>query len=328
MAEALWGEGALLPGLRVGHYTDREARTGCTVVLVEEGAVAAVDVRGAAPGTRETDLLAPENTVERVQAVLLTGGSAFGLAAAEGVVRYLQERGKGFPTPGGVVPIVPAAVLFDLGRGEALRPPGEEAGYRACLQAGEGGTEGSVGAGTGAVAGGVKGGVGLAGYLLEEGYRVVALAAVNSLGRPFDPLSGRLYAEGLLALEERVLLPDLSRYLGQEEDYRYPLLLGQHTTLAVVVTDAPLTKAQARRLAIMAQDGLARALRPAHTPLDGDLVFALALGEGRGVALPLLLRLGAYAADALARAIARGVLLAEGMPGVPSYREFVHKNGE
>lgn len=327
MAEALWGEKALLPGLRVGHFTDREALTGCTVLLVEEGAVAAVDVRGAAPGTRETDLLAPENTVESVQAVLLTGGSAFGLAAAEGVVRYLWERGKGFPTPGGVVPIVPAAVLYDLGRGKAFRPPGAEAGYRASLAAGKEVAEGSVGAGTGAMAGGVKGGVGLAGYLLEEGFRVMALAAVNSLGRPFDPLSGRLYAEGLLAPEERALLPDLSRYRGQEEDYRYPFLLGQHTTLAIVATDAPLSKAQAKRLAIMAQDGLARALRPAHTPLDGDLVFALALGEGRGVALPLLFRLGAYAADALARAIARGVLRAKGVPEIPAYRELVHRHG-
>ena len=323
MAEALWGERALLPGLRVGHFTDREALTGCTVVLVEEGAVAAVDVRGAAPGTRETDLLAPENTVERVQAVLLTGGSALGLAAADGVVRYLRERGKGFPTPAGAVPIVPAAVLYDLGRGQAFGPRGAEAGYGAALAAGGGVAEGGVGAGTGAVAGGVKGGVGLAGYLLEEGFRVMALAAVNSLGRPFDPLTGRLYAEGLLAPEERALLPDLSRYRGSPEDYRLPFLLGQNTTLAVVATDAPLTKAQAKRLAIMAQDGLARALRPAHTPLDGDLVFALALGDGRGVEPLLLLRLGAYAADALARAIARGVLLAEGVAGVPAYRERV-----
>ena len=323
MAEALWGERALLPGLRVGHFTDREALTGCTVVLVEEGAVAAVDVRGAAPGTRETDLLAPENTVERVQAVLLTGGSALGLAAADGVVRYLRERGKGFPTPAGAVPIVPAAVLYDLGRGQAFGPPGAGAGCGASLAAGGGVAEGSVGAGTGAVAGGVKGGVGLAGYLLEEGFRVMALAAVNSLGRPFDPLTGRLYAEGLLAPEERALLPDLSRYRGSPEDYRLPFLLGQNTTLAVVATDAPLTKAQAKRLAIMAQDGLARALRPAHTPLDGDLVFALALGDGRGVEPLLLLRLGAYAADALARAIARGVLLAEGVAGVPAYRERV-----
>ncbi|GGN01651.1 hydrolase [Thermus composti] len=323
MAEALWGGKALPSGLRVGHFTDRKARTGCTVVLVEEGAVAAADVRGAAPGTRETDLLQPENTVERVQAVLLTGGSAFGLAAADGVVRYLRERGKGFPTPGGVVPIVPAAVLYDLGRGEVFSPPGAEAGYGACLAASEEVAEGSVGAGTGAVAGGVKGGVGLAGYLLEEGYRVMALAAVNSLGRPFDPLTGRLYAEAFLAPEERRLLPDLSRYRGSPEDYRFPFLPGQNTTLAVVATDAPLTKAQAKRLAIMAHDGLARALRPAHTPLDGDAVFALALGDGRGVEPMGLLRLGAYAADALARAIARGVLLAEGFPGVPAYREHV-----
>ncbi|GAA6754655.1 P1 family peptidase [Thermus thalpophilus] len=323
MAEALWGEAALFPGLRVGHFTDREARTGCTVVLVEEGAVAAADVRGAAPGTRETDLLLPENTVERVQAVLLTGGSAFGLGAADGVVRYLAERGKGFPTPGGVVPIVPAAVLYDLGRGKVHRPPGAEAGYQAALAVGEEVEEGSVGAGTGAVAGGVKGGVGLAGYALEEGYRVMALVAVNSLGRPFDPQTGRLYGEALLAEEERALLPDRSRYQGGPEDYRYPFLLGQNTTLAVVATDAPLSKAQARRLAIMAQDGIARAIRPAHTPLDGDLVFALALGEGKGVDPYILLRLGAYAADAVTRAILRAVLLSGSAPGIPAYRDLM-----
>lgn len=323
MAEALAGSRALVPGLRVGHFTDLEALTGSTVVLVEEGAVGAVDVRGAAPGTRETDLLSPENTVEKVQAILLTGGSAFGLRAADGVMRYLAERGKGFPTPGGVVPIVPAAVLYDLGRGRIHRPPGVEAGYQAALAAGERVEEGSVGAGTGAVAGGVKGGVGLAGYLLEEGHRVMALVAVNSLGRPFDPQTGRLYGEDLLAEEERALLPDRSRYQGGPEDYRYPFLLGQNTTLAVVATDAPLSKAQARRLAIMAQDGIARAIRPAHTPLDGDLVFALALGEGRGVDAYTLLRLGAYAADALARAIARAVLLSGGAPGIPAYRDLL-----
>ncbi|RTH09209.1 6-aminohexanoate hydrolase, partial [Thermus scotoductus] len=145
MAEALGGSRALVPGLRVGHFTDLEALTGSTVVLVEEGAVGAVDVRGAAPGTRETDLLSPENTVEKVQAILLTGGSAFGLRAADGVVRYLAERGKGFPTPGGVVPIVPAAVLYDLGRGKVHRPPGAEAGYQAALAVGEEVEEGSVG---------------------------------------------------------------------------------------------------------------------------------------------------------------------------------------
>ena len=323
MAEALGGSRALVPGLRVGHFTDLEALTGSTVVLVEEGAVGAVDVRGAAPGTRETDLLSPENTVEKVQAILLTGGSAFGLRAADGVVRYLAERGKGFPTPGGVVPIVPAAVLYDLGRGRIHRPPGVEAGYQAALAAGERVEEGSVGAGTGAVAGGVKGGVGLAGYALEEGYRVMALVAVNSLGRPFDPLTGRLYGEEFLAEGERALLPDRSRYWGSPEDYRYPFLLGQNTTLAVVATDAPLSKAQARRLAIMAQDGIARAIRPAHTPLDGDLVFALALGEGKGVDPYILLRLGAYAADAVTRAILRAVLLSGSAPGIPAYRDLM-----
>lgn len=323
MAEALGGSRALVPGLRVGHFTDLEALTGSTVVLVEEGGVGGVDLRGAAPGTRETDLLHPENTVEKVQAILLTGGSAFGLGAADGVVRYLAERGKGFSTPGGVVPIVPAAVLYDLGRGRIHRPPGVEAGYQAALAAGERVEEGSVGAGAGAVAGGVKGGVGLAGYLLEEGHRVMALVVVNSLGRPFDPQTGRLYGEDLLAEEERALLPDRSRYRGRPEDYRYPFLLGQNTTLAVVATDAPLSKAQAKRLAIMAQDGIARAIRPAHTPLDGDLVFALALGEGKGVDPYTLLRLGAYAADAVTRAVLRAVLLSGRAPGIPAYRDLM-----
>ncbi|MFN3369573.1 MAG: P1 family peptidase, partial [Thermus sp.] len=208
-------------------------------------------------------------------------------------------------------------------RGRAHRPPGEEAGYQAALAAGERVEEGSVGAGTGAVAGGVKGGVGLAGYLLEEGYQGMALVAVNSLGRPFDPRTGKLYGEDLLAEEERALLPDRSRYQGRPEDYRYPFLLGQSTTLAVVATDAPLSKAQAKRLGIMAQDGIARAIRPAHTPLDGDLVFALALGEGKGVDPYTLLRLGAYAADAVTRAILRAVLLADGVPGIPSYRDLM-----
>jgi L-aminopeptidase/D-esterase-like protein len=326
MAEALPPGKVPFLGLKVGHFTDLKALTGCTVLLLEEGAIGAVDVRGAAPGTRETDLLSPENTVERVQALLLTGGSAFGLGAAEGVVRYLRERGLGFPTPAGPVPIVPAAVLYDLGRGGTFRPPDPEAGYLAAMAAREEVAEGSVGAGTGALAGGVKGGVGAAGYRLEEGYAVYALVAVNSLGRPFDPRTGRLYAEAFLTEEERALLPDLTRYRGEEEAYRYPFLPGQSTTLAAVVTDAPLTKAQARRLAIMAQDGIARAIRPAHTPLDGDLVFALALGEGRGVDPYLLLRLGAYAADALARAIARAVLLAEGL-GLPTYRELAAGEG-
>ena len=163
----------------------------------------------------------------------------------------------------------------------------------------------------------------MAGYLLEEGHRIMALVAVNSLGRPFDPQTGRLYGEDLLAEEERALLPDRSRYQGRPEDYRYPFLFGQNTTLAVVATDAPLSKAQAKRLAIMAQDGIARAIRPAHTPLDGDLVFALALGEGKGVDPYILLRLGAYAADAVTRAILRAVLLSGSAPGIPAYRDLM-----
>jgi L-aminopeptidase/D-esterase-like protein len=316
-------------GLRVGHATDAEAATGCTVVWAEGGAVGAVDVRGAAPGTRETDLLDPGATVERVDAVVLTGGSAFGLAAADGVAAALATQGVGLPVLGGfVVPIVPAAVLFDLGRGAVHRPPDAAAGRRALEAArADAVAEGNVGAGTGAIAGGVKGGVGTASAVLPDGWTVGALVAVNSLGRPFDPRTGRLYAEPFLLEEERAALPSTVGYRGESENYALPAELLRATTLAVVATDAALTKAQAQRLAVAGQVGLARALRPVHTALDGDAVFALATARRGPPDLAAWIRLQAVAADVVARAIARAVIAAAPAAGVPSYRAWLASRG-
>ncbi len=308
-------------GLEVGLWSDLEAATGCAVILVRKGAVAGASLAGHAPGSRETDLLRSEALVQEVQAVFLTGGSAFGLAVGEGVVRFLKEKGLGFPVGQGVVPIVPGAVLFDLFRGRKNRPPDAEAGYRAAQAASSGPIPlGNHGPGVGAVAGGVKGGLGTASLVLE-GFTVGALAAVNSFGRPFDPKTGRLYAEPLLFPGDCPGYRPPDRR-GPPEDYRIPGAPFCQTTLALVATDLSLTKAQANAFARMAQAGMARALRPAFTLLDGDIVFALSTGKG-GAPDPLTLtRAGAAAADALARAIARAVWHAEG--GVaPSYREVV-----
>jgi L-aminopeptidase/D-esterase-like protein len=311
-------------GLLVGHWTDEDAATGCTVVLCPNGAVASADVRGGAPGTRETDLLRPGGLVERAHAVLLTGGSAYGLDAAAGVMHWLEERDKGFPVQAGVVPIVVAAVLFDLSLGRPDVRPDAAAGYAACQAAsGKPPGEGSVGAGTGAtvakalgVERALKGGVGSARETSEDGLSVGALVAVNSFGEVVDPDSGRVlagpraegggFADTLAVLRSR---PGLS-----------PFSASTNSTIGVVATDAVLSKSDCYRLAVMAQAGLTRAIRPAHTPVDGDTVFALATG---GSAVPAdLLRLGALAGRAVERAILRAVSAATGLAGVPSAREW------
>ena len=297
-----------VPGIRVGHWTDREAGTGCTVVLCEQGATAGVDVRGAAPGTRETDLLRPGSLVERVHAVLLSGGSAFGLDAAGGVMRYLEERGVGFPTPAGPVPIVPAAVLFDLGVGRADVRPDAAAGYAACLAASTTVAEGSLGAGTGAtvakgagLAGAVKGGIGTASRVLPGGAVLAALVAVNAVGSVHDPATGAVLAS--------------PRAAGGGD----PLVFaGANTTLAVVATTAPLDVAAASRLASVAHDGLALAIRPAHTVYDGDTVFALSLPPAGATPPVQPVVLGAAAGEVVAAAIVRAVRLATGLHGVPA----------
>lgn len=329
-------------GVRVGHYqrSGRGWRTGTTVVLVDGGAVGGVDVRGGGPGTRETDLLAPEHLVERVHAVVLTGGSAFGLSAADGVMAYLSERHVGFPVgPAAhqVVPIVPAAVLFDLGRGGRWDArPGPEFGARAAAAARVAAVaEGCVGAGTGAVAHGLKGGVGTASVVLDGGVTVAALVAVNAAGRVTDPATGLPFAaDALLAGELALRRPSRAqaRALATVAPVPPPL----NTTIGVVATDADLTKAECRKLAGAAHDGLARAVRPAHSMFDGDTFFALATGSRplaragdaeatwlsprrRGGTLNALL---AAAADVVARAVVRGVVLATSTPAHPAYRDL------
>ncbi len=317
-----------IPGLRVGHWTDRRAATGCTVVLCEAGAVAAVDVRGGAPGTRETDLLRPGNLVQRVHAVVLSGGSAFGLDAAAGVMRYLEERGVGFPTTAGPVPIVVGAVLFDLSIGRADVRPDAAAGYAACKAAMRGRlAEGSVGAGTGATVGkaliprpgqsrAIKGGIGSASEATPEGVVVGALVAVNCFGEVLDPESGRVLAgprgdEGGFVDTLDILRKRPSSDLDGAVT---------NSTIGVVATNATLDREQAYRLAVMAHDGLSRTVRPAHSPVDGDTFFALSTGATEGTVD--LTALGALAARAVERAILSAITKAKGLAGVPSAQEW------
>lgn len=312
-----------IPGLRVGHWTDRRAATGCTVVLCEAGAVASVDVRGGAPGTRETDLLRPGNLVERVQAVFLSGGSAFGLDAAAGVMRYLEEQGVGFPTPGGLVPIVVGAVLYDLSIGRPDVRPDAAAGYAAC-RAAKGGriSQGSVGAGSGATVGkalgmerAVKGGIGTASERAAGDIIVGALVAVNCFGEVVDPDSG-----GILAGPRDEKGGFLSTLDILRRRPASALAAGfTNSTIGVVATNARLNREQAYRLAVMAHDGLSRAVRPAHTLVDGDVFFSLATGATEAAADPIAL--GALAAQAVERAIVRAVTEARGLAGVPSLAE-------
>ncbi len=286
-----------------------EAATGCTVVLCERGAIAGVDVRGAAPATRETDLLRPGSLVGRAHAVLLTGGSAFGLAAATGVMRFLEERGAGFPTQTGPVPIVPAAALFDLSIGRSDVRPDAEAGYAACQAAREGVDEGCVGAGTGATVaklggpgGVIKSGIGMAAQTLPDGTRIAALIAVNAVGAIYEPRTGA-----------PVAVPRTSA-LGWRP------FGGTNTTIGVIATTAPLDPGGVNRLASIGHDGLALAIRPAHTSFDGDTLFALSLPD-RAAPSPTgqdLLALGQAAVEVVADAIVRAVRAATSLHGVPS----------
>lgn len=304
-----------VPGVLAGHAQDDAALTGCTVILTPEGAVGAVDVRGGAPGTRETDLLAPVATVDVVHAVALCGGSAFGLAAATGVVQWLAERGIGFPTGVRPVPIVPAAVIFDLAIGGADRFADAAMGYAACEAAGATVSEGCVGVGIGATVGKIcgmpyamKSGVGAWSERLANGTTVGALAVCNAFGDVYDARHGRLLA-GVRA-DDGSLADAMALLRGGSS----AASAGQNTTLAVVATDARLTKAEATKVAQMAQDALARTIRPVHTPFDGDTVFVLATGRR---ASPGVLPLGAIAADVLAHAIERSVTQAWSLGGVP-----------
>jgi L-aminopeptidase/D-esterase-like protein len=323
-------------GIRVGHYQrlDPDASLGAgwacgvTVVLTPPGTVGAVDCRGGAPGTRETDLLDPANTVRFVDAVLLAGGSAYGLAAADGVMRWLEEHERGVAMDGGVVPIVPGAVIFDLPVGGWDCRPTAEFGYQACEAAGAATGVGTVGAGVGARAGVLKGGIGTASTALPSGVTVGAVVAVNSAGDVVDRATGLPWMADLV--EEFALTPPPADQIDALAQLRSPLE-PLNTTIAVVATDAALSSAACRRIAMAAQDGLARTIRPSHTPLDGDTVFALATGavevpppaDAPAAFAPetrLVTEVGIAAADCLARAVLVGVLAAESVAGIPTYR--------
>ncbi|GAB4435257.1 MAG: P1 family peptidase [Chloroflexi bacterium OHK40] len=316
-----------VPGVLVGHAHDADALTGVTVVLTPDGAVGGVDVRGGAPATHETDLLRPENAVQELHAVALCGGSAMGLAAVQGVVRWLREHGYGLDVGAARVPIVPAAAIFDLAIGHADAWPDPEMGYAACAAAGHSDAMGCVGAGMGATIGkalgmpfAMKSGLGTWSETLPDGTVVGALAVVN----PF----GDVWREhgGLIAGTRHPERPGLADTMALLRDPRLLLAFGgargqdlANTTLAVVATNGRLTKAQASKVAQMAHDGLARTIRPVHTPFDGDTVFALATGQREA---PHLVVLGAVAADVLARAIELAALAATPLGGLPAARDL------
>jgi L-aminopeptidase/D-esterase-like protein len=315
-----------IAGLRVGHFTLSERPTGCTVVVADPDVIAGVDVRGAAPGTRDTELLSPVNSVERVHAIVLAGGSAFGLDAASGVMRWLEEHGRGFTFGGARIPIAPAAILFDLGVGDPKIRPTADCGYRAAEAASTAPvTDGSVGAGAGATVGklhgmehAMKGGIGSAAITLPGGLTIAALVAVNAAGDVIDPANGRVVA-GVRGSDGRTLV-DARKLL--RAGALQPPRAGSNTTLAVVATNAHLTKTQATRLAQMAHDGFSRAISPVHTSVDGDTAFVLATGTQAGDVNMFLL--GSLAAEVTADAIVRAVHAATGLPGLPSVRDLGH----
>ncbi len=316
-----------IPGIRVGHASDVTGCTGCTVILCPEGTVGGVDVRGSAAGTRELDALSPLHLVPHVHGVLLAGGSAFGLDAAAGVMQYLEERGIGFDVQVTRVPIVPTAILFDLRLGDARARPDARMAYAACAQATEGPIpEGSVGAGTGATVGklfgirqAMKAGLGTAGFELPGGVRVAALAVVNAFGDVRDPATGRLLAGTREAADSRRLVDSAAAMRRGILRRGYA---GENTTLAVVATNASLTKAQATKLAQMAQQGLVRTIAPVHTTLDGDLVIALATGPAEGGIEADLDAIGLAAADSLAEAVVRAVKNATALGGLPAWADI------
>jgi L-aminopeptidase/D-esterase-like protein len=314
-----------VPGIKLGHFTETRRPTGCTVILTEDGATAGVDVRGAAPGTRETDLLNPTNLVEKVHAVLLSGGSAFGLEAATGVVRWLEEKGIGFPAGPARVPIVPAAILFDLALGDHRIRPDAASGYAACQAArAEPPEEGSVGAGTGATLGklfgmarAMKGGIGTASIKVGA-ITVGAVVAVNAIGDVIDPATGQVVAGARDAEGRRPMGASAAVLRG---DLPAAMQAGMATTIGVVATDAVLTKAQCQRLAGAAHDGLARTIDPIHTMSDGDTVFALATGKSNRPGN--MMALGTIVPHVMAAAVLRAARAAKGIaPSPPGASEL------
>jgi L-aminopeptidase/D-esterase-like protein len=318
-----------IPGLRVGHAQDEEALTGCTVILCEGGAVGGVDQRGGAPGTRETDALHPMHLVGQVHALVLSGGSAFGLDSASGVVRYLEERGIGLDVGPARVPIVPAAILFDLGIGRADVRPDAAMGYQACLNASASPpAEGNVGAGMGAtvgkivgIGGAMKSGMGVATVEIGRGVIVGAIVAVNAFGDVIDPASGKIVAgarsfqKGPAQAGSKDYFADtlkVMKTLVGQAGFGFPA--GKDTVIGVVATNARLNKEQVNKVAQMAQDGLARTVRPAHTMVDGDTIFAIATGQFEADVNII----GAFAAEMVAEAILRAVRMAQPVAGLPA----------
>jgi L-aminopeptidase/D-esterase-like protein len=309
-------------GIKVGHFTDTRRPTGCTVVLYERGAVAGVDVRGSAPGTRETDLLKPTNLVDKVHAIVLSGGSAFGLEAATGVMRYLEEHDAGFATAAGKVPIVPAAILYDLNVGDGKIRPNADSGYRACVSAKTGPVEeGSIGAGAGATVGKIgggrpmKGGIGTSSIKLANGLIVAAIVAVNCVGDVIDPKTGKIVA-GARTTDGKSFVNIIDAFRSG----RGAASPGQNTTIGVVATNARFDKTQMTKIAEMSHDGLARAINPSHTLSDGDTLFAMTTGTSN--VTPNLSAVGAIAAEAVSEAILRAVMKAKSVPGFPSYTDI------
>ena len=317
---------AWVPGLKIGHYTDSAGGTGCTVALCPSGAVCGVDVRGSAPGTRETDALSSTALVEAVHGVLLTGGSAFGLSAADGVMEYLAEQGSGYQTQVCPVPVVPAAVIFDLAVGDSSSRPGREAGRSACEVAREHApAEGTVGAGTGATVAKsmgtgrmIKSGIGYAAEGLSNGCVLAALVVVNAVGDVYDYRSGELIAGPRGDKSSNAEQGPESAAFADDGP------LSTNTTIGIVATDVPLVRWQAQKLAQCAQDGVALSIRPAHTMFDGDTFFALStsLDHGSVVSPSFLSELGWRATNLVCSAIERGVRLASGSHGVPAVSEI------
>jgi len=309
-------------GLKVGHYTDKEAATGCTVILCETGAVAGVDVSGSSPGTRETDVLRAGNLVDMVQGIVLSGGSAFGLEAATGVMRYLEERGFGYETSAGRVPIVPAAIIFDLNIGDSRIRPGASEGHQACLTATDiEVAEGCVGAGTGATVGkslgmerAVKSGLGTASQRIVGDIVVAALMVVNAVGDVIEPGTGKILA-GPRKSDEGGFLSTSQLWKGEFKEAIPPF----NTVIGVVATDAKLSKVEATKLAHLAQVGIARTIDPCHTMYDGDAMFTLSSGNKEADCNVL----GATAAEVVAEAIVRAIRKAENLAGVPAARDVI-----
>jgi len=318
-----------VPGFHVGHAQDLRGATGCTVVLCPPGTVGGVDVRGSAAGTRQTDSLHPLHFVDEVHAVLLSGGSAFGLDASGGVMRFLEEKGIGYPTSAARVPIVPTAILYDLGIGEGRVRPDPEMGYRACLNSHGGKVEeGSVGAGAGASVGkllgihwATKGGVGTASRIQPGGVIVAALVVVNAFGDVIDPKEGKVLAGARDPQNPRSFINSADRIKGGFAVPR-PEKGFQNTTLGVVATNVKLTKRQAIKVAQMAQGGFARTIRPVHSTVDGDLIFALAAGEGSADVNAV----GILAEETVAESVQRAIREADGLGFLPGYKDLVRSS--